>query len=95
MAEIDNQILSIENDTQNANKVKDLVITSLFNQGLLSKEDAYDYVERFHVMIYKGSWFKRFFDKYVKNDGNKNINGYYYRVVELQEKKPLTLNELT
>ena len=95
MSQIDNQILSIETDTQNANRIKELVVGSLVSQGLLTDEDAMDYVERFHVMIYKGSWFKRFFDKYIKNDGSKNINGYYYRVVELADKKPLTLEDIS
>lgn len=95
MSAIDNQILSIETDTQNANKIKELVVGSLISQGLLTDEDGMDYVERFHVIIYKGSWFKRFFDKYVKNDGSKNINGYYYRVVELADKKPMTLEDIS
>ena len=94
MSLIDNQLLNIEADTQHANKVKDLVISSLIKQGLISEEDGMDYVERFQVLIYKGSWFKRFFDKYVKNDTNKT-DGYFYRVVEMQEKKPMTLNDIT
>lgn len=94
MATIDEQVLNIENDIQNANKVKDLVISSLVKQGLMSDADAIDYTERFHVMIYKGSWFKRFFDKYLKSDSN-TINGYYYRVVEMVDKKPMTLEDLS
>lgn len=90
---IDNQVVTIEADTQHANKVKDLVINSLIKQGLISEEDGMDYVERFQVLIYKGSWFKRFFDKYVKNNTN-SIDGYFYRVVEMQDKKPMTLNDI-
>ena len=93
MAEIDGQVLTIEADTQNANKIKDVVISSLIKQGLISEEDGLDYVERFQVLIYKGSWFKRFFDKYLKNDTNR-IDGYFYRVVEMQDKKPMTLNDI-
>jgi hypothetical protein len=93
MAEIDGQVLTIEADTQNANKIKDVVISSLIKQGLISEEDGLDYVERFQVLIYKGSWFKRFFDKYLKNDTNR-MDGYFYRVVEMQDKKPMTLNDI-
>ena len=93
MSIIDNQVLTIETDTIHANKVKDLVLASLIKQGLISEEDGMDYAERFHVMIYKGSWFKRFFDKYIKNDTN-SMDGYFYRVVEMQDKKPMTLNDI-
>lgn len=85
MATIDNQILSLEQDTINANKIKDLVLDSLFRQGMISEEDALDYVERFNVMLYKGSWFKRFYNKFVKNDKN-SIDGYFYTVVEMRYK---------
>ena len=94
MAAIDNQVLTIETDTIHANKVKDLVLASLIKQGLVREEDAMDYAERFHVMIYKGSWFKRFFDKYIKN-GTNSMDGYFYRVVEMQDKKPMTLNDIS
>ena len=93
MAAIDNQILSIETDTIHANKVKELVLGSLIRQGLISQEDGMDYVERFQVVIFKGSWFKRFFDKYVKN-GTNSIDGYFYRIVEMEYKKPMTLNDI-
>ena len=93
MALIDNQLISLEQDTQHANKVKELVIGSLIRQGLISQEDGMDYVERFQVVIFKGSWFKRFFDKYVKNGTNK-MDGYFYRVVEMEYKKPMTLDDI-
>jgi hypothetical protein len=91
---IDEQGLTIESDIKNANKVKDIVVNSLIKEGLISEDDGMDYVERFQVLIYKGSWFKRFFDKYIKNDTNR-IDGYFYRVVEMQDKKPMTLNDIS
>lgn len=94
MSMIDNQLVTIEADIQNANKIKDLVVNSLIRQGLISHEDGMDYVERFQVIIYKGSWFKRFFDKYIKNSTN-STDGYFYRVVEIQDKKPMTLDDIS
>lgn len=94
MALIDNQLMSLEQDTQHANKVKELVIGSLIRQGLMSQEDGMDYVERFQVVIFKGSWFKRFFDKYVKT-GTNSMDGYFYRVVEMEYKKPMTLDDIS
>lgn len=85
MAAIDNQIINLEQDTINANKIKDLILDSLVRQGMITEEDALDYVERFNVMLYKGSWFKRFFNKYVKTDKN-SIDGYFYTVVEMRYK---------
>ena len=96
MAAIDNlnQIINIEQDTKNANKIKELVVGNLIKQGLISEEDGMDYVERVNVMIYKGSWFERFFNKFVKNNKN-SIDGYFYTVVEMAEKKPITLNDIS
>ena len=94
MSMIENQLVTIEADTQNANKIKDIVVSSLIKQGLISENDGMDYVERFQVLIYKGSWFKRLYDKYVKNDTNK-MDGYFYRVVEMQDKKPMTLDDIS
>ena len=93
MTAIDNQILNIENDIIHANKVKELVIGSLIRQGLISEEDGMDYVERFQVVIFKGSWFKRFYDKYIKKSTN-SVDGYFYRVIEMEYKKPMTLNDI-
>ena len=96
MAAIDNlnQIINLEQDTKNANKIKELVVGSLIKQGLISEEDGMDYVERVNVMIYKGSWFERFFNKFVKSNKN-SIDGYFYTVVEMAEKKPITLNDIS
>lgn len=94
MAAIDNQLLDLEQDTKNANKIKELVVGNLIKQGLISEEDGSDYAERFQVIIYKGSWFERFFNKYIKNDANK-MDGYFYRVVEMQDKKPMKLDDIS
>ena len=94
MAIIEEQLIDLEKDTKNANKVKDLVIISLIKKGFISEEDGSDYAERFQVIIYKGSWFERFFNKYLKNDSNK-MDGYFYRVVEMQDKKPMTLDDIS
>ena len=96
MAAIDNlnQIINLEQDTKNANKIKELVVGNLIKQGLISEEDGMDYVERVNVMIYKGSWFERFFNKFVKSNKN-SIDGYFYTVVEMAEKKPITLNDIS
>lgn len=94
MAIIEEQLIDLEKDTKNANKVKDLVIISLIKKGFISEEDGSDYAERFQVIIYKGSWFERFFNKYIKNDANK-MDGYFYRVVEMQDKKPMTLDDIS
>jgi hypothetical protein len=94
MAIIDEQALTLESDIKNANKIKDIVVNSLIKEGLISQNDGMDYVERFQVLIYKGSWFKRFFDKYIKND-TINIDGYFYRIVEMQVKKPMFLNDIS
>ena len=82
------QLLSLENDISNYNKVKNLIVAKMIEEGYLSEEEGAEHAERCQVMVYKGTWFSRWFDKNVKVEKpNADKKGWYMRIVELKEKE--------
>lgn len=82
------QLLELEQDMSNYQKVKELVLSKLIDENLLSQEDADEFDERCQVLVYKGTWFSKWFDKNVKVDKPEaNKKAYYIRIVELKEKE--------
>lgn len=85
---MDQQLLELEKDMSNYQKVKELILSKLVKEGLLDQDDADEFDERCQVLIYKGTWFSKWFDKNVKVDEPEaNKKGYYMRIVELKEKE--------
>lgn len=84
---MDQQLLDLEQDMSNYQKVKELVLTKLVQEGLLEKDDADEFDNRCQVLVYKGTWFSKWFDKNINVEDNRNKKGYYMRIVELQEKE--------
>ena len=68
-------------EIENYNKVKDIVLNKLVQEGLLDESDAEEFSERCQVLVYKGKWF----DKNMKADSPKD--SYYIRMVELKERE--------
>ena len=81
---IDNQLLQMEQDLANYNKVKDIVVQKIVEEGYMSEEEGLEFVERCQVMIYKGSWFDRWFKK---NMDSRKEDGYYMKIIEMSEKE--------
>jgi len=78
----------LENDMQNYQKVKDLVLAKLVDEGLVDRDDAKEFSDRCQVLVYKGNWFSKWFDKNVKTeDPNADKSEYYMRMVELNERE--------
>jgi hypothetical protein len=85
---MDQQLLELEQDMSNYQKVKELVLSKLIAENLLNQEDADEFDERCQVLVYKGTWFSKWFDKNVKVDKPEaNKKGYYIRIVELKERE--------
>ncbi len=84
---MDQQLLTIEADMANYQKVKELVLSQLVKEDLLDKDDAEEFSERCQVLVYKGTWFSKWFDKNVSLDNPKDKNGYFMRIVQLKEKE--------
>lgn len=75
-------------EMENYNKVKDIVLNKLVDEGLLDKSDASEFAERCQVLLYKGRWFSKWFDKNIKAENpNMDENSYYIRIIELKEKE--------
>ena len=84
---MDQQLLELEQDMSNYQKVKELVLSKLVQEGLLEKDDADEFDERCQVLVYKGTWFSKWFDKNVNVDSNRDKKNYYMRIIELKEKE--------
>jgi len=89
---MDNQALELEEDMLNYNKVKDIVVRKLVSEGYLSEEDGEEFTERCQVLVYKGTWFSKWFDKNMKSSSNKNH--YFIKIIEMHEKQTfINVNE--
>ncbi len=85
---MDQQLLELENDMSNYQKVKELILQKLVLEGLLNEDDADEFDERCQILVYKGTWFSKWFDKNVKVEKPEaNKKGWYMRIVELKEKE--------
>jgi hypothetical protein len=84
---MDQQLLTLEGDISNYQKVKDIVLGKLVSEGLLEKSDADEFSERCQVLVYKGTWFSKWFDKNVKENSSGDKQSYYMRIIELREKE--------
>ena len=84
---MDSQLLSLEADMSNYQKVKELVLSKLVAERLLDKDDANEFDERCQVLVYKGTWFSKWFDKNITVDNPKDKKGYYMRIIEMREKE--------
>ena len=83
-------INSLELDSKmiNYQKVKELVLGKLVSEGLLDQDDADEFDERCQVLVYKGAWFSKWFDKNAKVENSKaEKNNYFMRIIELKEKE--------
>jgi hypothetical protein len=85
---MDQQLLELENDMSNYQKVKELILQKLVLEGLLNEDDANEFAERCQVLVYKGTWFSKWFDKNIKvQTPESDKKGWYMRIVELKEKE--------
>ena len=58
---IDSVLLNMEDNVNNANTVRDLVIGKLLEDKAINKETADNYMNNWQVIVIKNSWFKRIF----------------------------------
>lgn len=76
---MDSYLLEIEQDVQNYNVVKEVVVAKLVEEGLLSEEDGEDFVDRCQVVVVKNGWFKRWCAKFSKGTEDR----YAIRILEM------------
>jgi polyhydroxyalkanoate synthesis regulator phasin len=83
---MDTQALELETDMGNYNKVKDLVVKKMIEEGYMSEEEGEEFADRCQVLVYKGNWFSRWFDRNLKSETNTKDN-YYMRIIEMKDKQ--------
>jgi hypothetical protein len=78
---MDTQLITLEEDTQNANLIKEAVISRLHNDKVLNEKQAKTYIEKWQVVIIKPTWFKRWMEKFI----HTNTNSYRYKYVKFED----------
>lgn len=73
-------------EMENYNKVKDIVLSKLVDEGLIEQDDANEFSDRCQILAYKGKWFSKWFDKNMKTETNKS-DSYYMRIIEMRDKE--------
>lgn len=77
-------IQDLEEKTKIINQAKDIVIKKIIDEGYMSEEEGLEFIERCHLMVYKGSWLNNWFKNKMKNQPE---DSFYMRIVELSEKQ--------
>lgn len=78
---MDGMLVNIESFTDNANKVKDIVLKQLAEDKLISPTQQKEYSENWQVIIIKLSWFKRYLKAFRKDE---NPEAYEYKFVKFE-----------
>jgi hypothetical protein len=73
-------------EMENYNKVKDLVLAKLVDEGLLDQDDADEFTDRCQVLLYRGKWFSKWFNKNIKTETN-SPDTYYMKIIEMRERE--------
>lgn len=81
---MDQQLLQLDQDLANYNKVKNLIISKIIQEGYMSEDEGVEFIERCQVMVYKGTWFSKWFEKNMK-DSKKD--GWYFKIIEMHDKQ--------
>ena len=78
------QLISLEDNIQNFNKVKNLIVAKIVEEGYMSEEEGEEFVDRCQVMLYKGTWFTNWFKN---NMQEKDEKGWYFKIIEMHDKE--------
>lgn len=78
---MDSQLLSIEEDTKNANTVKEIVISRLLSDKVITEEQAEKYAIKFQIIVVKYGWFERWF----KTLSGRKPESYCYKYVRFED----------
>jgi hypothetical protein len=79
----------MEQDVQNYNVVKEIVVAKLIDEGLMSQEDGEDFIDRCQIIVVKNGWFKRWCSKFSKGNEEK----YTVRILEMYKNRMVLKNK--
>jgi len=81
MAIIDSVLADMDFHVKNANITKNITLTKLLNDKIITQEQYDDYSVNYNIIIIKPSWFEKWKKKFVKDD-----DVYRYKIVKLDNK---------
>jgi hypothetical protein len=73
--------LEIDRYTENANTVKNEVLSRLLKEGVISAEQCEEYTTKWVFMIFKYGWFKKWREKYSPTNSEKEW-GYHFTKIQ-------------
>ncbi|MCK9430397.1 MAG: hypothetical protein M0R17_10385 [Candidatus Omnitrophica bacterium] len=79
--QVDTNLLEMEADLTNVNSVKEVVLSRLLTDEIITSEQAQEYSEKWNVIIIKPSWFKRWKNKFKPNSDDS----YMYKYVRFED----------
>lgn len=81
MAQIDSMLLEIENNTNNANAVKEMVLSRLLTDKIITEAQATEYAEKWQVIVFKKNWFERWMNSFSIENGDR----YQFKFVKFED----------
>lgn len=75
----DKMQLEMQDYIENMNKVKDAVIGRLLQDKVITQEQADIYSEKWQIMIFKNSWFKKWLKKFNTDSDEKEWSFKYLK----------------
>lgn len=78
---LDQAILNLEENTINANSVKNAIFKKLYQDKIITEEQYEELVIKYNIIIVKKGWFKIWLEKREKNE---NPDAYIYKVIEME-----------
>ena len=72
---LDTILIDMEENIQNANKVKELVLANLIELKTITKEQATNFDNNYQVTIYKNTWFNKLI--------SKDKAAFFYKMIKL------------
>jgi len=82
MAQIDSMQLNMNSRTDNANKVKEIVLEQLRKDERITEEQMLEYAEKWQVIIIKAGWFKRWMNVFHKD---MSSDDYCFKFVRFED----------
>ena len=81
MNTIDNTLVTMEANTRNANAIKEMILSTLFQDGKISQKTFDNYRENYQVILIKRSWFATWCEKKF---GTETDEKYQYKFVQFE-----------
>ncbi len=75
---VDSVLLTLPQETRDANSIKDMVLQQLLTDGVINQEQSELYSERWQVILIKASWFQKWWQKFRAGRDDT----YYYKYVK-------------